>query len=387
MMKTDTLLDPPLFAVGYRLFFALATLSALALMVVWSAFFKGTLTQETYFSSHYWHAHEMLLGYSVAVVAGFLLLAARQWIGAEAISGKHLAQLALLWLYGRFVPFYEGILPNGLIAAVDFAFLPTLAYLVSKPLLKAKQYRNLIFIALLLLLCLGNGLIHSEILGLQKNTATVGIQVIMATLVILVLIVAGRILPALTHRGISAALIIRNPILDAVAIGSALLALDLPLFGISGMTLALAASLAGLANLIRARGWYMQKIWYMPLLWVLYTGYGWLIVGFFLIALSAFSVVPTSAAVHAFTLGGMGIMAVGMMARMDLGQGKIPTPLIIAFVLLNIAALFKILLPLAMPAWYNSLIYVSMLFWLAAFSFFVVVYLPKLGNGQIVGKQ
>ncbi len=391
MMKIHTVSGYPLFALGFRVFFALAGLSALVLLVLWSAFFKGALTQDNYFSSTYWHAHEMLMGYSVAVIAGFLLTAVKNWTGLETVTGRPLAGLALLWLYGRVVPFYEGLLPDALIALVDFAFLPILAYLVSKPILHARQYKNLIFVGLLLLLSVGNGLIHSEILGLQKNTAQTGIQTIMATIIVLILIIAGRVFPFFTNRGLSATLVIRNPILDVAAIASAVLVFDLQIFGTTGIVLASAAIIAAVANLVRVYSWYVQKIWYVPLLWVLYTGYGWLILGFVLTACSAYAQVSPSLASHAFTLGGIGVLTVGMMARVSLGHTgralRASNSIVIAFVLINLAALFRVLLPIALPAWYGSLIYISILLWLAAFSLFVFVYLPILSNPRVDGQE
>lgn len=391
MIKTHTLSGYPLFALGFRVFFALAGLSALILLVLWSAIFKGTLTQANYFPTTYWHAHEMLLGYSVAVIAGFLLTAVKNWTGKQTLTGKPLAGLALLWLYGRVVPFYEGVLPDALIALIDFAFLPTLAYVVSKPIVQAKQYKNLMFVVLLLLLSGGNFLIHGEILGLQKASAAIGIQIVMATIIVLILIIAGRVFPFFTHRGLSATLVIRNPIVDAIAIASAVLVFNLQIFGVTGFALAGVAFIAAIANLVRVYGWYMQKIWYVPLLWILYTGYGWLIMGFFLTGLAAYAVVLPSVATHAFTIGGIGVLTVGMMARVSLGHtGRVmraSNTIVIAFVLINLAAVFRVLLPIALPAWYGSLIYIAILLWLAAFSLFVLVYLPILSNARVDGQD
>ena len=184
-MNTQKIFDTPLFGLGFRVFFALAGLSALILIVLWNAIFKGTLTVDNYFANNYWHAHEMLLGYSVAVIAGFLLTAVKNWTGKPTLTGDKLAGLALLWLYGRILPFYAGLLPDALIAVIDFAFLPILAYQISKPIMQARHFKSLVFIGLLLLLTLGNGLIHAEILGLCQNTAWTGIQLVVATIIIL----------------------------------------------------------------------------------------------------------------------------------------------------------------------------------------------------------
>ena len=390
-MNTQKIFDTPLLGLGFRVFFALAGLSALILIVLWNAIFKGTLTAEHYFANSYWHAHEMLLGYSVAVIAGFLLAAVKNWTGKPTVTGDNLAGLALLWLYGRILPFYAGLLPDALIAAVDFAFLPTLAYQISKPIMQARHFKSLIFIGLLALLTVGNGLIHAEILGLSQNTAWTGIQLVVATIIILILILAGRVFPFFTERGLSGTLIIRNPLLDALSIGSAVVVFALQLWAISGTFLALAAIIAVLVNSARLSGWYVQRIWYVPLLWILYLGYGWIILGFLLTALAAYSWVGPSLALHAFTIGGIGVLTLGMMARVSLGHTgralRASNAIALAFVLINLAALFRVLLPIALPNGYNLLIYGSTLSWLAAFSLFMFIYAPILTSPRIDGEE
>ena len=333
----------------------------------------------------------MLLGYAVAVIAGFLLTAVKNWTGKPTITGDQLASLCLLWLYGRILPFYAGALPDALIALVDFSFLPILAYQVSKPIIQAKQIRNLFFIGLLLLLALGNGLIHAEMLGLQDNSAAIGIQLVVATIIILILIIAGRVFPFFTERGIPGTLIIRNPLLDSLSVASAVIVFALQLFDISGTLLALVAVIAIAVNIARLAGWYVRRIRYVPLLWVLYAGYGWIILGFILTALSAYSVVLPTLALHAFTVGGIGVLTLGMMARVSLGHTgralKASNAIAIAFVLINVAALFRVLLPIAMPGWYENLIYVSTLSWLAAFSLFIFVYAPILTSARVDGQE
>ncbi|TRW96090.1 NnrS family protein [Candidatus Methylobacter oryzae] len=390
-MKSQPIFDYPLFALGFRAFFALAGLAALILIVFWNAMFKGTFMMEHYFSDSYWHAHEMLLGYAVAVIAGFLLTAVKNWTGQQTLSGDQLASLCLLWLYGRIMPFYAGLLPDALIALVDFAFLPVLAYQVSKPIIHTQQYKNLSLIGLLLLLAIGNGLIHAEMLGLQENTAATGIQLAVAAIIILILVIAGRVFPFFTERGIPGTLIIRNPSLDYLSVASAVIVFAMQLFDVSGTLLALAAIAAVVVNIVRLAGWYVQRIWYVPLLWVLYAGYSWIILGFILTVLSAYSVVQPSLALHAFTLGGIGVLTLGMMARVSLGHTgralKASNAIAIAFALINVAALFRVLLPIAMPDWYENLIYISTLSWLAAFSLFVFVYMPILTRARIDGRE
>lgn len=390
LMKSP-IFNLPLFNLGFRAFFALAGFSALTLIVLWSAMIKGELTHETYFSQNYWHAHEMLLGYSVAVIAGFLLTAVKNWTGKPTLTGDQLAGLCLLWLYGRIIPFYEGVLPNGLIALIDFAFLPVMAYQIAKPILQAGQYKNLMFVGLLLLLALGNGLVHAEILGLQNNTAWLGFELVIATIILMILIIAGRVFPFFTERGLPGTLAIRNPLFDTLSITSAVLVFALQMADISGTVLALAALFAVVANVARLSGWYVQKIWYVPLLWVLYVGYGWIILGFALTVLAAYSLVLPSLALHAFTLGGIGVLTLGMMARVSLGHTgralRVSNAMAIGFMLINLAALFRVLLPALLPGWYNVLVYASTFSWLAAFSLFIFVYAPILISARADGQD
>ena len=390
-MNTQKIFNTPLFGLGFRVFFAMAGLSALILIVLWNAFFKGNLTIDHYFSDNYWHAHEMLLGYSVAVIAGFLLTAVKNWTGKPTLTGDKLAGLALLWLYGRILPFYAGLLPNALIAAIDFAFLPVLAYQISKPIIQAKQFKNLVFVGLLLVLTLGNFLIHAEILELCPKTAWTGIQLVVGTIIIMILILAGRVFPFFVERGLHGTLIIRNPLLDALSIGSAFAVFAMQLGAMSGNILALTAIFAAIVNSARLAGWYVQRIWYVPLLWILYIGYGWIILGFILTTLSAYSWILPSLALHAFTVGGIGVLTLGMMARVSLGHTgrvlRVSNAMAIGVILVNLAALLRVLLPLALSNWYNILIYASTLSWLAAFSLFMFVYAPILTSPRIDKKE
>lgn len=381
-MKQEAIFDYPVFDLGFRAFFMLAGLSALMLLLVWNAIYKGELTPLNYFAAVDWHAHEMLVGYSSAVIAGFLLTAVQNWTGQPTTTNSQLGGLCILWLYGRVLPFYAGLLPDILIAAVDFAFLPALAYQLSKPIIRTQNKKSMVFILLLALMAAANGLIHLEILGLQEHSARLGLQLLVAIIITMILIVAGRVFPFFTERGLSGTLAIRSPVLDVSSVASAALVFVLQLSGISGFLLAATAVVAALINVRRVSGWYVQRVWYVPLLWILYIGYGWIILGLGLTALSAYGAVSESLALHAYTVGGIGVLTIGMMARVSLGHTgralKASNAMAVAFVLINVSAFIRVLLPMAFPDWYGQLIYVSTLCWLAAFSLFMLTYAPIL---------
>lgn len=54
--------------------------------------------------------------------------------------------------------------------------------------------------------------------------------------------------------------------------------------------------------------------------------------------------------------------------------------------LINAAALFRVLLPALLPGWYSQLLVIATELWLAAFALFVFVYLPILTQPRIDGK-
>ncbi len=390
-MNNKPVFDYPLFAMGFRAFFALAGLSALALIALWNSISNGALHIDHYFPSTYWHAHEMLLGYSTAVIAGFLLTAVRNWTGLQTATPDQLAGLCFLWIYGRVLPFYSGLVPDQLIALVDFAFLPTLALFVVKPILKTGNHRNLIFVALLLLMTVGNGFIHAQILGLSETSAVWGLNLVVALIIMMILVIAGRVFPFFTERGLSGVVCIRNPALDIAAIAVSLAVFVSLTINISGALLVILAVAAMVINIMRVAGWYDARIWFVPLLWVLYVGYGWIILGFLLLALSAYQIVLPSLALHAFTVGGIGVLTLGMMARVALGHTgramKASNVMAIAFALINLAALFRVLFPALVPAWYSGLVFASTYSWLAAFSLFAVYYLPILSEPRVDGQE
>jgi len=384
-------LEYPLFALGFRAFFALAGLFALILIALWSSIYKGVLVTDNYYPTTYWHAHEMLLGYSVAVISGFLLTAVQNWTGIKTLQGSKLFGLCLLWVYGRIVPFYSELIPDGIIALIDFSFLPTLAYFIAQPILKSGNLRNLFFIGLLLLMAFGNACIHADILGIYENTAGLGLDLVVAIIIMMILVIAGRVFPFFTERGIKGVMAIRNPVLDGAAIISSGLVFILLIFDVSGIILTITAVVAIIANIIRVSGWYEPRIWYVPLLWVLYLGYAWIIVGLVFVALASMNIMPVSVATHAFTVGGIGVLTLGMMARVSLGHTgramKASNTIALAFVLLNVAALFRVLLPALLPDWYGSFLTLSIYCWLAAFSLFVFIYTPILSSVRVDGKE
>jgi uncharacterized protein involved in response to NO len=147
--------------------------------------------------------------------------------------------------------------------------------------------------------------------------------------------------------------------------------------------------MAAAVNAVRLAGWYTHRYWRVPLLWVLHLGYGWIVIGFALKAAAGFGYVPPQFTIHAFTVGGIGVLTLGMMARVSLGHTARPltvgTAMSVAFALVNLAALGRGLLPIFKPQWFSQLIAASGAFWVAAFLIFVFIYAPILTRPRTDG--
>ncbi|MHB1144583.1 MAG: NnrS family protein [Thiobacillus sp.] len=384
---------PPLtgwapFALGFRPFFLSAGIYAVLMMVLWLLFLRGSLTLGS-LSPFVWHGHEMLFGFAVAVIAGFLLTAAQNWTGISTPSGLPLAALFLLWLAGR-VGFLVPGLPPVLVAAIDLAFLPVLAIALAVPVLKARQLHNYPFPLMLLVLAAANALVHAGSLEWIAAGGSLGLHLATYVIVMMMTVMGGRVIPSFTDNKLRTrarrwkAIEILVPAFTLAALIAALAA------PFSAVTAALAA-LAAVTHGVRLAGWYTNKYWSVPLLWILHLGYAWIPIGFALLALSAAGFgAAAGSALHAFTAGAIGTLTLGMMARVSLGHsGRMlePAPLMTwAFVAVNLAALIRVAQPLLFPGLYMSGMLIAGILWIAAFGLFAAIYTPILLRPRVDGK-
>jgi uncharacterized protein involved in response to NO len=379
-----------LFALGFRPFFLLAGIAAVLLVPLWVQSFVGAGPVFTYYDPLTWHGHEMLFGYSVAVIAGFLLTAVQNWTGLPTTSGKALAGLALLWLAGRIAPFFADALPGWLIASVDLLFLPVLAIAIALPLLRSRQNQQLVFLLVLAALTAANLMVHLQLLGFDQSSTGPGLKLATYLVILLVAILGGRVIPFFTNRGLNREASCSWKAIEILAIASLLLLLILDMLAAAPTAIATLAGLAALMHAIRLYGWYQAGIWRVPLLWVLHLAYAWLVVGLLLQALGVSGQINPSLYLHAFTLGVIGGMTLGMMARVSLGHTSralvVGWPLGLAFVSINLAALTRVILPLLDAQHYSLWILLAGVFWTLAFALFVLVYARILILPRVDGR-
>lgn len=108
-----------LFRLGFRPFFLGASLFGLLSLLLWGALLSGQVPLTPHANPLWWHGHEMLFGFTGAVIAGFLLTAVQNWTGVPGIRGWPLLLLWCLWLAPRLLLLDAGIAPFTLVMLLD----------------------------------------------------------------------------------------------------------------------------------------------------------------------------------------------------------------------------------------------------------------------------
>jgi len=350
-------------------------LSAALLLVICLVIFSKGAVINFYDSGILWHSHEMLFGFSLAIIAGFLLTAVRNWTNVQTLYGWPLAALFLLWLAARLMPFVTS-LPEHLIAFTDLAFAPMLAVSIAIPIIRSKNYRNLVFAPLLLGFFIANLLVHLELLGVTQSTSEAGIQLGLFLVIVIISIIGGRVIPFFTERGVEGVSCKRYEKLEKAIIPLSIVWL---LLSLTTFTTAIAvfSLILGLANLVRYFGWFSRAIFSVPLVWILQLGYLFVPLGLILFGLSQLELLSQSAAFHALAVGAIGNLTLGMMARVSLGHSGRPLAvnkvMVFAFVLMLIAAVLRTSIDL-LPIPYMAVIHLSGTLWVLAWLLFLVKY-------------
>ncbi len=382
-----------LLSAGFRPFFLLSATWAALAVPLWLAFLAGAGTVPTLLPPPIWHAHEMVFGYAAATAAGFLLTAIPNWTGRMPLQGGPLAALVGLWIAGRVAEFVSARIGAPAAAVLDLSFPVAFLVAVAREIVAGRNWRNLPMVAALTLLLAGNSLVHLEALG-WAETGELGNRLGIATLLMLITLVGGRIVPSFTRNWLTknlpgAATPASFGWIDRAALLTTALALaDWVAVPAAPWTpwVELIAALALGMRLVRWRG---AGAWREPLLWVLHLGYGWLALGFLLLAVNGIMpLVPATAALHALTVGAIGTMTLGVMTRASLGHTGRPlvagSGTTTIYALVTVAALLRLLAPLA-GADYLLLLSLAGAAWSGAFGLFVFLYGRPLATPRVSG--
>jgi uncharacterized protein involved in response to NO len=379
---------PILFSAGFRPFFLLAALWAALAVPLWLAVFVGRGALPSVLPPSVWHVHEMIFGFAAATIAGFLLTAIPNWTGRMPLQGGPLAILVLLWAGGRVAVLASATIGATAAACLDLAFPLAFLAVVAREILAGRNWRNLPMVGALSLLLVGNLLVHLEAVGIAA-TAALGNRIGVATPLMLISFVGGRIIPSFTRNWLakqrpeSAAPAVFDA-LDRVVLVTTALALVVWVGAPDGVAAPWLELAAGAALAIRLARWQGAATLREPLVWILHLGYFWLALGFVLLAFSGFApILPRTAALHALTAGAIGTMTLAVMTRATLGHTG--SPLVagrgttVIYALVTLAAALRLLVPFA-GGQTLPVLGLAGAAWSGAFLLFAVLYFPSLAR-------
>lgn len=386
----------PVWGLAFRPFFLGAGILAVLSMSYWLLILSGYASWQLTMPATLWHAHEMLFGFAGVVAMGFLLTAAQTWTGVPSVSGIKLCLLSVTWVIARGSFFIDvnGISQLNLYLVGGFQLVWWLAgiAILTDMLLQAKSRHNYLFIFITAMLCACN-MIFLSLVVLQKFSFALSIvDTAVLLMVLLVGVVAGRVVPFFTARGLNITEQVRSPKLDKLLLFSSLFAIAW--YFLSQLffnTLSVGWVFAWLATLhfYRSILWWHAGVLKVPLLWSLHFAYWALAFGLALIAVSFYSpLILFKDALHLVTVGTIGLMILAMMVRVSHGHTsrplQVPVLVNVAFMLIAGAAIARALLPAILNhhlAWQ-----LSALLWVLGFILFLFHCAPILLKRRVDGR-
>ena len=375
-----------LWQLGFRPFYLLASGFAALSIGLWALQYSGVLGS-AYLQGPMWHAHEMLFGFTFAVVVGFLFTAGRNWSGRPTPTGMPLAALALLWVAGRILV----ITPFGWAAAIVNAAFPLVAAIaLAIPFVASGNRRNYFFVGLLLLISGASLSVHLAELGVISMPGWFGIRLALDVVLFIMTVMAGRVIPMFTNNGVPGAGAARHPALEQLALGSVLLLVVADALPLPGWVTATHTAVCAIAHGARWMLWRPWKTLRVPIVWVLQAGYLWIPVHLALRCMAGIGWVPHSAATHALTAGAAGGLIIGMMTRTARGHTGRPLHAdradVACYLLILGGALIRVFGPLVAPSLTVPAVVVSAALWSAGFGLYAVRYWPVLTRARLDGQ-
>ncbi len=379
-------------AFPFRIFFLLTAAYAVLIVPLWLGIFFSGLISVDPVPLFIWHSHELIFGFVLAAVAGFMLTAICTWTGSQPLSGKYLGVVVGIWLLGRIAFLFPGVFGVKLVSLLDILFLLFLLLYVSYILFKHRNWRNLPMSCLLLLLLCANIVIHWGINTDNLILSTRGRLFSLEVILILIVLVGGRIIPAFTanwlaRKGQERSLIKSSKLLDISCFSCLFLLLIADVFLAATMISAYLALLSSVLLLARLLGWKGWLTFSEPLLWVLHLGYFWVILALFLKGMGLFfPFITPSVWIHALGLGAIGTMIIGVMTRVSLGhtgrQLKLPPYSVFSYYLITLAAICRLAYGLGIHS-SAVILTISGLAWSLGFLVFIITYWPILTRERI----
>lgn len=374
-----------LWRLGFRPFYLLASLYGALVIPLWVLQFGGWVGAPRHPA---WHAQEMVFGFALAIVVGFLFTAGRNWSGQPTPSGRALQVIVTLWLAARVLAQTPWI---GAAMLLDAAFIVAAATGLGRALFAAANRRNDFFVGLLLALGAAHALAQAASAGwLSWVPVGTALQLGLDLMLFVMVVMGGRVIPMFSNNGAPGTDARRDPRLERVALGSVIALVLVDAMALPSAVRLAVPVVAGVAHALRLALWHPLRTRRAPLVWVLHAAYAWIVLHLWLRGIAELGWVSSSVAAHALTVGGMGTLTLGMMTRTARGHTGRPLQAgraeVWMYALVLLAAAWRVGLPLAWPDALVAATVLAAIAWSAAYGLYAWTYGPWLMQPRADGQ-
>lgn len=364
---------PAWLRLGFRPFFLFGSLYAFIAVPLWVWMFQSGQPSWLQVPALWWHVHEMIFGFAMAIVAGFLLTAVQNWTGQSGTKHYRLLLIFLFWLAPRMM-FWLPV-PLWLISVIDALFLVMLAFEVGIRVIRAKGWRNLFFVPLLLLAIFADFASFATIKGMPPFSSQAVWQAMLWWFMLLLSVMGCRVIPFFTARRLNfdkpEPLFWLEWLANLPLLALFVLSFFPLLHGPVTTALMLAA---GLSQLFRWLCWRPWQTCREPLLWSLHASYACIPASLLVRGLTNDKWVDHSM-IHLFAVGALSGLILSMIARVTMGHtGRMiyhGPNMSLAFGALLLAALIRSIAVAGYPQFTLLWVNISALLWAVAFALFV----------------
>ncbi len=383
---------PVVLQTGFRIFFLGAALYAVVGMAFWYLFYVAGINIFVGMPLTVWHGHEMIFGFTMAVVAGFLLTAVQNWTGLPTVNGRSLFFLFLLWSMARVFAFMPTSFPYWPAAACNILFITLLSVAIIKPIITVKQWKQSAVFSKLILILISGIAFYVYLAQADLDAERKALRFMVYMIISLIFTIGRRVIPFFIERGVGYSVTLKNSkSLDMTSLVCLVSFSIIDVLWPQPYVITMLSGILCIVHILRLSGWYTPGIWKKPLLWILFIGYVFLILGFLFKIFAVIANRPDDAALHAWTVGGIGIFTLGMMARVSWGHtgrniAQPPKAITTMFVMIILSAVVRVFLPLLFEPQYIMWVAISQIFWMLAFGMFAVIYFPVLTCARPDGK-
>jgi uncharacterized protein involved in response to NO len=383
----------PVFGYGFRPLFLASGAFAFIAVPVWLIVYQAGGTPLG-MPGQLWHGHEMIFGFIVAAITGFLLTAVPSWTGYRGFAGPPLVALTLVWAAGRAAFWAGATVPFPVLAVLELAYLPLLAALLAPPLLRQRN-RNLAMLVVLGVLWGADVVFLNAVADEASEVASRALLAATNVILLLITIIGGRIVPAFTSNALrraDASFSLRSyRWLERILPPGMIAVIVIDAWQPGSVAAGVLALVLAVLHAWRLSGWRSLRTRGDPILWVLHLAYAWMPLAFAMKGIALLSgAIWASYWQHAFGIGTVATMILAVMTRASLGHTgralQVAPAIAVAYALLSVAAAIRVWAPALWPQAYFLILVAAGTCWTIAFGLFLAVYAPILTSPRADGR-